>query len=84
MNFDIEWNLQEFREEQSQLFDEDGKRYTGVSLSNNTAEAMLKIIDDMESEIKQLEEKQKKYEYMIENGLGYEDMINDITYPNEK
>jgi hypothetical protein len=83
MNFDIEWNLQEFREEQSQLFDENGKRYTGVALSNDTAEAMLKIINDMESEIKQLEEKTKKYEFMIENGLGEEDMKNDITMPHE-
>jgi len=28
-------------------------------------------------------EKIKKLEFMIENGLGWEDMINDITLPNE-
>lgn len=48
MEFDIEWNLQEFRNEQHELFDENGKRYTGVSLSNDTAEAMLKLINDLE------------------------------------
>lgn len=83
MNFDTEWNLQEFREEQKELFDNNGKRYKGVSLSNETAEAMLKIINDMEMEIKTLEEKNKKYKFMIENGLGFEDMINDITMPHE-
>ena len=60
MNFDIEWNLQEFREEQKELFDENGKRYTGVSLSDRTAEIMLKLIDDMENEIERLEEIKKK------------------------
>lgn len=83
MNFDIEWNLQEFREEQKELFDDEGKRYTGVALSNDTAEAMLKIINDMENEIKILEDKNKQYEFMIKNGLGEEDMINDINMPHE-
>lgn len=49
INYDIEWNLQEFREEQKELFDENGKRYTGVLLSNDTAKAMLKLINDIES-----------------------------------
>jgi cell fate regulator YaaT (PSP1 superfamily) len=30
-----------------------------------------------------LKEKCKKLEFMIENGLGWEDMRNDITMPNE-
>tara|TARA_R110002033_G_scaffold93463_1_gene142692 strand:+ start:490 stop:687 length:198 start_codon:yes stop_codon:yes gene_type:complete len=29
-----------------------------------------------------LKEKVKKLEFMIENGLGEEDMITDITYPS--
>jgi phosphoglycerate-specific signal transduction histidine kinase len=33
-------------------------------------------VEALEKEIKQLK-------YMIDNGLGWEDMINDIKYPNE-
>jgi hypothetical protein len=80
MNFDIEWNLQEFREEQKELFDNENKRMTGVSLDNRTAEIMLKLIDDMESEIKRLEEKNKKNEFMIEKGIGQKNKILEIIH----
>ena len=30
-----------------------------------------------------LKEKNKKLKFMIDNGLGWEDMKNDITYPHE-
>ena len=33
--------------------------------------------------IEELKEKVRKLEFMIENGLGPEDMINDITMPHE-
>jgi len=42
--------------------------------------------DDLEyslyGQVVNLKEKVKKLEFMIENGLGEEDMINDITYPS--
>ena len=33
--------------------------------------------------IKELESENSKLKMMIENGLGWEDMINDITMPHE-
>jgi hypothetical protein len=47
MNYNTEFKLQEFREEQSQLFDENGKRYSNTPISERTAELMLQIIDEL-------------------------------------
>jgi hypothetical protein len=46
--FDLAYKLENFREYQKELFDENGKKYTGVSLSNNVAEMMLGLINDFE------------------------------------
>ncbi len=51
MTFDIEYKLELFRAEQKELFDEDGKRYTGILLSNRQAEMMLSLIDGLEKEL---------------------------------
>lgn len=59
MRFDTEYKLQEFREEQPELFDAKGKRYTGTELSNRTAEMMLEIINLLEEEINKPETKEK-------------------------
>jgi len=34
-------------------------------------------------QVVELKEKVKKLEFMIENGLGWEDMRNDISIPHE-
>jgi hypothetical protein len=34
-------------------------------------------------QVVEMKEKVKKLEFMIENGLGWEDMENDITMPHE-
>lgn len=36
------------------------------------------VFGEMKTEIKRLQEINKKYEFMIDNGLGYEDLRNDI------
>ena len=54
-NFDLEYKLKEFRQEQKELFDENCKRYTGVGLANRQAELMLELINEMEKEIESLE-----------------------------
>ncbi len=51
MTFDTEYDLELFRAEQKELFDETGKRYTGVSLSNRQAEMMLSLINSLEKEL---------------------------------
>ena len=48
MTFDLEYKLEEFRKEQKELFDETGKRYTGVRLSARQAELMLSLINELE------------------------------------
>lgn len=57
MNFETEHQLKEFRAIQPELFDEYGKRYTGVLISHRQAEQMLKLIDQMEIEIIDLQNK---------------------------
>lgn len=52
MNFNLEFELEEFRVEQKELFDEENKRYTGVSISHRQAEKMLQLINMMEAEIR--------------------------------
>jgi len=47
MEFDLDYKLQQFREEQPELFDKNGKRYTGTPLSNRTAEMMLELINEL-------------------------------------
>lgn len=54
MTFETEYNLEELKEELSDLFDETGKRYTGVNLSNRQAEQMYSVIIQLESECKSL------------------------------
>jgi hypothetical protein len=49
MEFDLEYSIKEFREEQKELFDEDGYRYRGVCMSDRQAEQMLTLINNLES-----------------------------------
>ena len=54
MTFDTEYALEEFRAIQPELFDESGKAYRSVYAYGNM-EDMLKLINQMEYEIKELE-----------------------------
>ena len=54
MTFETEYSLQELKEELADLFDENGKRYTGVLLSNRQAEQMYSVILQLENECKSL------------------------------
>ena len=40
-------------------------------------------IKTLYKQVLELKEKVKKLEFMIENGLGWEDMKNDISMPHE-
>lgn len=66
MKFDIEYELQEFRQEREELFDENGKRYGGVTLSHRNAETMLRIIDMMAAELKSKEKTAEQVKQNIE------------------
>jgi hypothetical protein len=51
MNFETQYLLEEFRAIQPELFDENGKSYRDRS----SEELMLKLINQMEQEIRELE-----------------------------
>jgi hypothetical protein len=57
INFDLSWDLNEFRKYQPQSFDVDGKCYPGTPVSANLAETMLSLINRLESEVLSLESK---------------------------
>jgi len=48
MEYNLEYDIKEFREEQKELFDVDGYRFTGVCMSDRQAEQMLRLINDLE------------------------------------
>ena len=54
MTLETEYDLKELKEELSELFDENGKRYTGVILSNRQAELMNALILKLEKECESL------------------------------
>ena len=53
MDFETEYQLQEFREIQNQYFTKEGKLWGGLHCANLSSimERMLKLIDQMETEI---------------------------------
>jgi len=54
MTFETEYQLEEFRHVQPQYFDPDGEPFTNVT-PGFILEKMLKLINQMEDEIKSLE-----------------------------
>lgn len=51
-SFETEYQLQDFRSVQSSYFDETGKAYTGTIFNLDMAERMLKLINQLETELK--------------------------------
>jgi hypothetical protein len=60
MDFDLEYKLQLFREEQPELFDAKGKRYTGTELSNRTSEMMFELINELERALEEIQNEATK------------------------
>ena len=61
MEFELEYKLKLFREEQPDLFDKNNERYTATPIGKETGEMMLQLINELEcalakaeTEIKQL------------------------------
>jgi len=54
--FETEYQLQEWREIESQHFDSDGNAYTGQVMSRSTQEQMLKLINQLDSELSMMEQ----------------------------
>ena len=57
-NFNLQYNLDLFRDEQEELFDTEGERYT-APISDRIAQLMLAIINESEAEINSLEAETK-------------------------
>ena len=55
MEFELEYKLNEFREMQDQYFDKNNKCYTGINLSANIMEIMLKLIDELSKRVNEIE-----------------------------
>jgi len=56
MEFETEWQLQEWRKIESQHFDSDGKAYAGQNMSLSTQEQMFKLINQLDSELTIIEQ----------------------------
>ena len=57
MEFDLEYKLQLFREEQPELFDENNERYTATPIGKHNGEIMLQLINELESALLKAEQK---------------------------
>jgi hypothetical protein len=58
MDFELEWELKLFREEQPSLFDETGERYSATPVGDGTAKRMLNLINLLESALMKQSEQQ--------------------------
>ena len=71
MTFDTEFALQEFREVEREMFDEAGKAYTGSIISYRQSEEMLKLINMLESELKNLPDINMVLQLLQDSSLQY-------------
>lgn len=55
MDWDTEYKLKMFREEQDGLFDSNGERYTSTPIGKETSEMMLQLINELESALVRIE-----------------------------
>ena len=55
MEFNLEYDLKELKEELKDVFDCDGHRYTGTRISHRQTEKMLKLINELESALTKAE-----------------------------
>lgn len=77
--FETEYQMKEWREIESQHFDSDGKAYKGQNMSNDTQEQMLKLINQLDSELNVIEEENNimnKMDNMCVESLPTHDFAN--------
>jgi hypothetical protein len=55
MEFELQYELDQFKDVQEQYFDEDNKCYTGINLSADIMEKMLSLIDNLSERVNELE-----------------------------
>lgn len=79
MEFELQYELDEFKEIQEQYFDEDGKCYTGINISTDIMEKMLKLIDNLSERVNELEPVIKQ---QIKKSLPIHGVtINEVALP---
>ncbi len=66
IEFETEYQLEEWRKIESQHFDSDNKAYTGQSMSLVTQEQMLKLINQLDYELTLRKQKNLKESDLIE------------------
>ena len=70
MEFELQYELDEFKEIQDQYFDEDGKCYTGINISTDIMEKMLSLIDNL-SERENYEKRNRDQKFDSQRRNGY-------------
>ena len=73
MEFELQYELDNFKEIQDQYFDKDNKCYTGVNLSTDIMEKMLSLIDNLSERVNELEPviKQQIKKSLPIHGVGW-------------
>ena len=77
MNFEQEYQLKEFRKVEPELFDENGKHYSGTSLSDREAEKMLKLINVLNSNSLSIGKTGEKFEKEFATKTDYNDQVQN-------
>jgi len=75
MEFELQYELDEFKLIQDQYFDKDNKCYTGVNLSTDIMEKMLNLIDNLSERVNVLEPVIKQ---QIKKSLPIHDVSNSL------
>jgi len=85
MDFELEWELKLFREEQQSLFDETGERYSATPVGDGTAKRMLNLINLLESAlIKQSEQQSNCNLPQVSDNEVADCPCNKLLIMNEK
>jgi len=83
MEFDLEYKLQQFRDEQPELFDEKGERYIATPISKSNGEMMLQLINELESALEKAETEISQLTIPLVNVSFFpkEDLESEWKYP---
>jgi len=71
MKFETEYQLQQFREVEKEMFDENGKAFTGSRISERQSEEMLTLINSLETELKEMPSREQILQLLQDSSQQY-------------